>query len=113
MITIAVVLDESGLLKSCDVQGHAGAGKRGHDIVCAAVSALIRTAPAVLSGREGITVMEKAPQRGVFILETEAHSQAGKDFLAAAGAFLVEGLRSVAEEYPENCNMTITEEWRK
>ena len=113
MITITVVLDESGLLKSCDVQGHAGAGKRGNDIVCAAVSALIRTAPVVLSGREGIAVRSEAPQRGVFTLETRAHNQAGKDFLAGTGAFLVEGLRSVAEEYPGNCKMTITKERRK
>ena len=110
MITIAVVLDEAGLLKSCDVRGHAGAGKRGHDIVCAAVSALARTAQAVLSGRENITARSDAPGRGVFTLETTAQNQAGRDFLAAAGAFLVEGLRSVAEEYPENCKMTITKE---
>ena len=113
MITIAVVLDKSGLLKSCDIRGHAEAGKRGDDIVCAAVSALIRTAPVVLSGREGIAVRSEAPERGVFTLETEAHSQAGRDFLAAAGSFLVEGLQSVAEEYPGNCKMTITKERRK
>ena len=113
MITIAVVQDESGLLKSCDIHGHAGEGKRGHDIVCAAVSVLARTAQAVLSGKEDITVRGGAPGRGVFTLETQANSQAGRDFLAATGAFLVEGLQSVADEYPGNCVMTITKDWRK
>ena len=112
MITIAVVLDESGLLKSCTIQGHAGAGKRGNDIVCAAVSVLSRTALSTLSGREGIAVRGEAPRRGVFTLETEALSAAGQDFLAAAGAFLVEGLSSVAGEYPKNCTMTVTKERR-
>jgi uncharacterized protein YsxB (DUF464 family) len=112
MITIAVVLDESGLLKSCDIRGHGGAGKRGSDIVCAAVSVLARTALSTLSNREGIAVRSDAPRRGEFTLETGAETKAGRDFLAAAGAFLVEGLASVAGEYPANCSMTITKERR-
>jgi len=31
----------------------------------------------------------------------------GKDFLFAAGVFLIEGLASVAGEYPRNCRLTI------
>ena len=112
MITIAVVLDESGLLKSCDIRGHGGAGKRGNDIVCAAVSVLARTAQAALSRREGISVRSEAPERGEFSLETKAETKAGRDFLAGAGAFLVEGLASVAGEYPKNCSMTVTKERR-
>jgi len=112
VITIAVVLDESGLLKSCDIRGHAGAGKRGHDIVCAAVSVLARTALSTLSGRDGVIVRGGAPQRGVLTLETEAQDGPGRDFLAAVGTFLVEGLNSVAGEYPKNCIMTVTKERR-
>jgi uncharacterized protein YsxB (DUF464 family) len=107
MINIAVVLDETGLLRSCDVRGHAGAGLKGTDIVCAAVSVLTRTALAVLSNREGLRVSGGAPERGVFFLETEALTAEGRAFLAAAGAFLLEGLRSLAGEYPENCTITI------
>ena len=112
MITIAVVLDELELLKSCDVRGHGGAGKRGNDIVCAAVSVLVRTAQSILSSREGIAARSEAGRRGEFSLETEALNKAGQDFLAAAGAFLVEGLASVAGEFPENCSISITKERR-
>jgi hypothetical protein len=34
----------------------------------------------------------------------------GEGFLSAAGAFLLEGLKSVAGEYPEYCTMNVTEE---
>jgi uncharacterized protein YsxB (DUF464 family) len=112
VITINVALDELGLLKSCDVRGHAGAGKRGYDIVCAAVSVLTRTALATLSGRTGVHVRGEAPERGVFTLEAEALTGQGRNFLEAAGVFLVEGLRSVAAEYPQNCTMTIITERR-
>ena len=112
MITIAVVLDESELLKSCDIRGHAEAGKRGNNIVCAAVSVLARTAFSILSGREGIAVRGDASRRGVFTLKTEALNGDGRNFLAAAGTFLIEGLNSVAGEYPQYCIMTVTKERR-
>jgi hypothetical protein len=31
----------------------------------------------------------------------------GRDFLAAAGAFLIEGLKSVSEDYPGYCGIII------
>jgi uncharacterized protein YsxB (DUF464 family) len=102
----AEVLLDGGLLKSCRVSGHAGAGPRGGDIVCAAVSVLARTAVRALSGREGVTVRGEAPERGIFRFEAEC-TAAGKEFLEAAGVFLTEGLVSVAEEYPEFCQVTI------
>jgi uncharacterized protein YsxB (DUF464 family) len=106
MIEIDAVLDEEGLLKSCDISGHAGAGPKGGDIVCAAVSVLARTALKTLSGRPGITVRGEAPQRGVFHLEA-AHTQAGREFLRAAGTFLIDGLESVSGEYPGYCRIRV------
>jgi uncharacterized protein YsxB (DUF464 family) len=107
MIEIDAVLDEAGLLRSCKVTGHAGAGKRGSDIVCAAVSVLMRTALRTLSGREGITVRGGAPERGVFWLETD-YVAAGRAFLGAAGDFLIEGLQSVSRDYPDYCKSKVT-----
>jgi uncharacterized protein YsxB (DUF464 family) len=106
MVKVELVLDDTGLLRSCGVRGHAGAGERGYDIVCAAVSVLVNTAFRVLSNREGITVRGEAPERGEFWLETECTAE-GREFLAAAGAFLREGLLSVSEEFPEFCQVII------
>ena len=106
MIQADVVLDEAGLLRSCQVSGHAGAGKRGSDIVCAAVSVLTRTIIRVLSERKGITIRGSFPERGNFSMEAE-YTPEGREFLAAAGAFLIEGLNSVSEEFPEYCKVII------
>ena len=103
---VEIVLDQEGLLRSCRVQGHAGAGKKGSDIVCAAVSVLTRTAVRVLSDREGIKVRGNIPGRGNFLMEAD-YTEEGREFLATAGAFLYEGLLSVAEEFPENCTVNI------
>ena len=108
MIEIEAVLDKDGVLKSCKACGHAKAGKTGTDIVCAAVSVLLRTAFSVLSNRKGIQVQGGAPEKGQLWLEAE-YSAEGKDFLFACGEFLIDGLRSVAREYPKNCKLTIEE----
>jgi uncharacterized protein YsxB (DUF464 family) len=107
MIRVEAAVDEAGLLRSCRIHGHAGAGPRGGDIVCAAVSILARTALGLLSRREGITVRGEAPERGVVSMDIDYVGN-GKEFLSATGAFLLEGLQSVAGEYPEYCVMHIT-----
>jgi len=106
VIEIDVILDNNGVLRSCKACGHAGAGKAGTDIVCAAVSVLLRTALSTLSGREGVIIQGGAPQKGQLWLEAEYKAN-GKDFLFAIGEYLVNGLSSVAKEFPDNCKLTI------
>jgi len=108
MIEVEAVLDKDGVLKTCKACGHAKAGKSGSDIVCAAVSVLLRTAILTLSGRKGITVRSGVPEKGELWLETDYEAE-GKDFLFAAGEYLMCGLASVAQEFPKNCKLTITE----
>ncbi|MDR2103379.1 MAG: ribosomal-processing cysteine protease Prp [Treponema sp.] len=111
MIEIEAVFDEAGLLRSCKVQGHAQAGPKGGDIVCAAVTVLTRTALRVLSGREGITIRGNAPKRGMIGMEMD-YTAEGRAFLSAAGAFLMAGLASVSEEYPDYCKINVYTERR-
>jgi uncharacterized protein YsxB (DUF464 family) len=98
-------LEGDGTLRACKASGHAGAGKAGADIVCAAVSVLMRTALSALSGRKGIILKGGAPEKGNLWLEASYDAE-GKDFLFAVGVFLIEGLKSVAQEYPKNCKLT-------
>jgi len=100
-------MEDDGTLRACKARGHAGVGKTGTDIVCAAVSVLMRTAYGTLSNRNGISVKYGAPEPGNFWLEVDYNAD-GKDFLFAAGAFLIEGLRSVAQEFPRNCRLSIS-----
>jgi uncharacterized protein YsxB (DUF464 family) len=100
MVQADLVL-ENGLLKSCGVQGHAGAGPKGADIVCAAVSVLVRTAVLALSKREGIKISHEAQERGAFKLEILSVTGENREFLAGIGTFLKEGLLSVSKEYPD------------
>jgi uncharacterized protein YsxB (DUF464 family) len=106
VVRVDVTLDGEGLLRSCRVKGHAGWGRKGRDIVCAAVSVLVRSALYTLSDREGIRLQGAAPERGLVWMEVDYDTEC-RDFLAAVGTFLLEGLRSVAEAYPDCCCITI------
>jgi uncharacterized protein YsxB (DUF464 family) len=106
MIHVEAAVDRTGFLRACRVEGHAGAGPRGGDPVCAAVSALVRAALRTLSGRKGITVRGDAPERGLLWMEVD-YTEEGREFLAGAGTFLIEGLMSVSEDFPDYCGIEI------
>ncbi|MDR2491823.1 MAG: ribosomal-processing cysteine protease Prp [Spirochaetaceae bacterium] len=107
MIAIDITVDEAGLLYSCTARGHALAGRVGTDIICAAVSVLLRTFLRCSALQPGLSVCADTAQAG-FIGFTAAATEQGRDFLRASGGFLIEGLSSVAEEFPDNCKLTIT-----
>ncbi|MDR0513354.1 MAG: ribosomal-processing cysteine protease Prp [Treponema sp.] len=106
MVSVNVTLDGAGLLKCCRACGHAGAGRRGSDLVCAAISVLTRTLIRTLADRRGITIRGSVGKPGDFLLEVEATPE-GTPFLDGAGAFFVEGALSVSAEFPDYCTVTI------
>jgi hypothetical protein len=67
----------------------------------------MRTALINLSGRKGITVRSGAPEKGQMWLEADYEAEE-KEFLYAAGVFLMEGLSSVCLKYPKNCRLNIS-----
>ncbi|MDR2468849.1 MAG: ribosomal-processing cysteine protease Prp [Spirochaetaceae bacterium] len=101
---MCVHFDAAGVLIFCGAEGHAGAAPAGSDIVCASVSTLMRTMARVITGRLGIEVSFSVPERGRLQINA-CYNEQGKDFLFAAGIFLFEGLKSLAEEYPEYCTL--------
>ena len=107
MIVIDISLDKTGILKTCRINGHAEAGPKGTDIVCAAVSILARTTFNVLAKRNGVEVLGGAPGRGVFFMEIKA-DKTENHFISAISDFFLEGLRSVSKEYPDFCTMNIS-----
>jgi hypothetical protein len=111
MINVDVVLDSAGILRSCQVSGHAGAGPRNGDVVCAAVSVLSRTALRTLSKIEGVTARGNAPERGKLFMEID-YTEACMAQVAGITVFLLEGFVSVSEEFPEHCCVRIQRERR-
>jgi uncharacterized protein YsxB (DUF464 family) len=113
MIVAKLVLDPEGRPLRFEADGHAGHGRAGTDIVCAAFTVLARSAYEALSGLPGAKVEGSAPVRGslrftVLSLPSEAGERA-----AGIADFLQAGIRGLEREYPGEVGLTIELYWRE
>lgn len=111
MTKITLVRHQDGSFASCDAAGHAGFDKAGQDIVCAAVTVLLRTAMQVLSAANGVSLTaDKECGRG------ELHFSVGRDEdgadraavnarLVCVADFLESGIGALEREYPLNVKL--------
>ncbi len=122
MITVVVGLDPSGNLVFAEASGHAGTGKRGADLVCAAATAILRTTMEALaagpygasgddspgvSRNEGPAIEATTAGRGSLSFRVTAFSGKDEPFLRYAACFLREGIASLEREYPEAVTLRI------
>jgi uncharacterized protein YsxB (DUF464 family) len=107
VISLRVRLHPGGLLAGFTASGHAGAGPKGEDIVCAAVTILLRTAAKVLAGEPGLTVEGQSPEPGVMRLALEPPPEAKRDWVRGVTATLLRGLTDLAEEFPGRLELRI------
>lgn len=108
MITAAAVVDSSSRLVKLDVDGHAGYGAEGYDIVCSAVTVLVRTAGRILlSQPERICDFESA-ERGSFKLYVYGTDEGKRDWMRGITDFLLNGLSDLEREYPACIKIEIT-----
>ncbi|MGP1594919.1 MAG: ribosomal-processing cysteine protease Prp [Treponema sp.] len=110
MIDIRVELDETGALFSVTASGHAGCGTRGHDIVCAAVTILLRTTVSALADMHPEV---QAGQRGFLSFSICRCSFQDIPRLQYAADFLWLGISSLAAEYPHAICCKKTENTRR
>lgn len=109
MIFVQLARAKDGSLASCRALGHARFAEKGNDIVCSAVTVLLRTTMQALSETEGVFVRLDAPDRGALDFDVSAESAPPESrcALVYAGRFLEAGLASLAREYPHNVELKI------
>lgn len=95
-----------GSLVSVEAHGHAGAGKPGFDIVCSAVTALIRTTLEVVA-EEGLIRSADSAGRGSLAFSVSAPEGESFPLLGYAARFLEKGIRSLSREYPESVRLNV------
>ena len=104
MTTVTLSCGKNGLLKKCEANGHACFSKKGTDIVCSAVTALLRTTMEVLSHQKDVFLIADTSTRGslTFSVEVKDNSVLTEACLKYAADFLRDGCRWIAEAYPAN-----------
>lgn len=120
MIRVILTLGASEELLGFEASGHAGCGAFGSDIICSAVSFLLRTVALTL----GPTCEVKAETRGAFSLKVKPESISVKsvqglpaktglvslDNLKFTADFLCKGLNSIIEEKPGSVEFFINKD---
>ena len=91
-------------LRLC-VQGHAGAGRPGEDLVCAAASGLVWALAEALSEQGA-----EMPERGRAILQARAKSEEEARSWRAAFDVIAGGFVALGRSYPEHVRMRRMEE---
>lgn len=108
MTSVLIERSKTGVLIGCTAKGHAGYAERGSDIVCSAVSVLIRTTLQVLSELPAVNLETDASKRGYIRFRVlKGFPSEVEEKLKYAGDFLQAGLESVANEFPDNLKLVI------
>ena len=101
MTAVTLVCGRDGVLRSCKAEGHADYAAKGYDIVCAAVSVLMRTAMQTLSETDGVVFHADAMERGFLAFDVAAASEGKRERLICMADFLEHGFVSLQSEYPQ------------
>jgi hypothetical protein len=103
MTYVTLFSGKNGVIKKCEANGHAGFSKKGSDIVCSAVTILLRTAMETFSQVETVTFDADTTARGKlsFFLEADDGNPFVEARLKGVSDFLRNGLKSLSEEFPE------------
>ena len=105
MIQVRIVRSKNGMLRSCTAEGHAGFAEKGHDIVCAAVSSILRTVLALLEKTPTVRLLVNTPEPGKLFFCVQDKDKADNALLIHCGDFLQQGLGLLQDEYPEHVSL--------
>ena len=115
MIQIVMNCTKNGELVFCEAKGHSLFSVKGSDIVCSAVTSLLRTSLYVLESNDSVTVKASATERGMlsFGVEKKSEDEKASYLLMHSKDFLEKGLTLICEQYPENVSLKINfdEKW--
>ena len=108
MITAAAVVDDRLCLVRLDIDGHAGFADSGSDIVCSAVSVLVRTAGRLLLSQLNNDCDFDSDGKGSFKLMVLKISDGKRDWMSGITEFLLNGLSDLEKDYPAFVKLEIT-----
>ena len=108
MILVQIECTKNGVLKSFEFSGHAGYAEPGFDIVCSAVTVLVKTSLQVLSNKQEL-VLETCVKKGFIScsVKNQVIDQNLGSILSYTADFLKTGLSGIKKSYPENISLKV------
>jgi hypothetical protein len=106
LINVEVTVSERKL-RCVTADGHAEHGVHGSDIVCAAVTTLLRTTASLLDERRDVLIMGEARSPGSMNLTVEKVEPYLSEWMEGVTDFFLYGLRMIEREYPERIRLIL------
>jgi len=101
--------DRYGCLRRLEMDGHAGDARAGENPVCAAATALARTAARVLDEVPGIEIRGVAEHEGRLQVEVASYQRRAADYLKGVSDYLLVGIRDLEREFPKQVAVVVDE----
>ena len=108
MIRIKIELDTNDCIRKCRAEGHSLLAKPGVDILCAAVTILLRTAYRFLYSLQLVENPGKTPEKGNLFFTISAYPETEQCKIKGITDFLILGLSDLACEYPERLKLQLS-----
>jgi uncharacterized protein YsxB (DUF464 family) len=102
MMSVEVTLSSAGYVEAFSATGHAGGGRRGGDVVCAAATALLRTAADVLHARSGVRCSGVAPDEGELRFVVTEMPAESLEWARGVTDYLLQGCLRIQQEAPRS-----------
>ena len=102
MTQVLLVCGADGCLVSCKATGHASFAKKGQDIVCAAVSVVLRTVMELLEQTEGVVLQADTSTRGLLDFRVASSDTSASVRLKCVADFIRIAFSSLVRDYPNN-----------
>ena len=100
MTEVCLTCGADGSFVACSAEGHAGFAARGADIVCAAETAVLRAALAVLGQTKGVVLETDATRRGSLSFSVRHAASGTAERLSCVADFIRSGIGELVREYP-------------
>ncbi len=94
-------------MQTCMAEGHANYAPKGSDIVCAALSCLLRTVLEQLQSQKTLVVKTDIPDRGMLAFSVEEFSKDDEFLLKYVSDFLKTGIGQLVQEFPEHISLRV------
>ena len=107
MIKVLLECSEEGLLQNCLAEGHADYAPKGNDIVCAALSCLLRTVLTQLKAKKTLIVKTQIPNRGMLAFSVEEFTKDDEFLLKYASDFFLFFISQLVEEFPKHISLRV------
>ena len=110
ILKIDICLNSNNIIKYVKAEGHAGDRTAGENIICAAVSVLLRSAYRAIVKNSHVEACITARNEGSLYFRVIQYQDSQIEWLKGITDYLVTGIKDIETESPDSIKITITVE---